>query len=222
MPRIVRVLTLVVTLAAAPAVAQEPPDVHRLEDLRFQRMEEALSLSEDQVEALRSAMEEIRNQSHGLRESERESMERLREALRKDPVDEGAVARTLESLDQRRAEADRLRAEHRRRLAEVLGAEQRARFLLFNHHFDDRLRELIDRRRGPGAGPGRPIGPGQDARKRWSPRDGAPRGLRGEVQGSLERRLHALPPAERRRAIERLRGELDRLERGLEAEGPES
>ena len=201
MPRSVRYLTLVLTLAAAPAVAQEPPDVQRLENLRFQRLEEALSLSEEQARSLRSAMEEIRDQSQGLRESERESMEQLREALRKDPVDESAVARALESVDERRAEADRLRAEHQKRLTELLGAEQRARFLLFNHHFDHRLRELIDRRRSPGAGPGRP-----------SP----PPGLRGE--GWLERRLQGLPPAERRRAIERLRGDLDRLEDGLKAE----
>jgi Spy/CpxP family protein refolding chaperone len=199
--RIARSMTLVLTLAAAPAVAQEPPDVHRLEDLRFQRMQEALALSEEQIQSLRSTMEKLREQSFGLRESEREAVEQLREALRRKPIDEDAVARALESLDQRRAETGRLRAEHQQRLAEVLGAEQRAQLLLFNHHFDHRLRELIDRRRSPGAGPGRP-----------SP----PPGLRGE--GWLERRLQGLPPAERRRAIERLRGDLDRLEDGLKAE----
>ena len=201
MPRRARYLTLVLSLAAAPAVAQEPSDVRRLEDLRFQRLQEALSLSGEQVRSLRSAMEEIRDRSQGLRESERESMEELREALRKDPVDEAEIARALESLDERRAEAERLRAEHGRRLAEVLDAEQRARFLLFNHHFDDRLRELIDRRRGPGAGPGRP---------------GSPPALWGE--GWLERQLQGLPPPERRRAIEHLRGELDRLEHRLDAD----
>lgn len=222
MSRIARSMTLVLTLAAAPAVAQEPPDVHRLEDLRFQRMEEALSLSKEQVEALRSAMEEIRDRSRGLRESEREAMERLREALRSEPTDKAAVDRALESLDERRAEAERLRAEHQQRLGEVLGAEQRARLLLFNHHFDSRLRELIDRRRGPGAGAGRPGLQGRDERQGWGPPDRAPRGFRGEGEGWLERRLQGLPPAERRQAIQRLRGELDRLERGLEAEGPES
>lgn len=218
MPRVARHLTLALTLAAAPAVAQEPPDVHRLEDLRFQRMEEALSLSEEQAAELRSAMEEIRERSRGLRESERESMERLREALRREPIDEGAVAGALESLDQRRAEAERLRAEHQRRLSEVLGVEQRARLLLFNHHFDSRLRELIDRRRGPGPGPPGP--PGRGGRRGWDPREGAPSARQGDT--GLERRLRGLPPAERRRAIERLRGVLDRLERGLEAGEPES
>ena len=214
MPRFARFLILALTVAAAPAVAQEPPDVHRLEELRFQRMREALSLSPDQVEALRSAMESIRERSRGLRETEIESMERLREALRKEPIDEAAIARALESLEERRARAERLRAEHQERLDKVLGPEQRARLLLFNHHFDHRLRELIDRRMGPGAGPGRPGPPGHDAR---APRDGAPRMFQGE--GWLERRLQGLPPAERRRAIERLREDLDRLERGLEGDG---
>ncbi len=216
MPRFARSLILTLTLAATPAAAQEPPDIHRLEELRFQRMQEALSLSQEQMESLRSTMEALRERSRGLRESERESLERLREALQKEPTDEAAVARALESLDERRADAERLRAEHQQRLAEVLGAEQRARLLLFNHHFDSRLRELIDRRRGPGAGPGRPVPPGHDGRRGWGPRDGTPRGPQGE--GWLERRLQGLPPAERRQAIERLRGELDRLEQGLEAE----
>jgi Spy/CpxP family protein refolding chaperone len=215
--RIVRSLTLVLTLAAAPAVAQEPPDVHRLEDLRFQRMQEALALSEEQIQSLRSTMEKLREQSFGLRESEREAVEQLREALRRKPVDEDAVARALESLDQRRAENGRLRAEHQQRLAEVLGAEQRARLLLFNHHFDHRLRELIDRRRGPGVGPGPPRPPGHDERQGWAPRGGTPRGLQGERW--LELRLQGLPPAERRQAIARLRGELDRLEERLNNEG---
>jgi Spy/CpxP family protein refolding chaperone len=196
-----RSLILLLTLAAAPAFAQEPPDVHRLEELRFRRMQEALSLTPEQVESLRSTMEALRERALGLRKSEIESMEGLREALRRKPIDGTALARALESLEERRAEAERLRAEHRQRLDELLGAEQRARLLLFNRHFDDRLRELIDRRRGPGAGPGRP---------------GSPPGLRGE--GWLEQRLRGLPPAERRRAIERLRSELDRLEKGLEAE----
>ena len=214
MPRFARFLILALTVAAAPAVAQEPPDVHRLEELRFQRMQEALSLSREQVESLRSTMESLRERSRGLRESELESMERLREALRKEPIDEAVIARALESLEERRAQAERLRAEHRERLDEVLGPEQRARLLLFNHHFDHRLRELIDRWRGPGAARVHPGPPAPDAR---FPRDGAPRIYQRE--GWLERRLQALPPAERRRAIERLRQDLDRLEQGLEEEG---
>ncbi|MGH7543868.1 MAG: Spy/CpxP family protein refolding chaperone [Gemmatimonadota bacterium] len=216
MPRFARSLILALALAATPAAAQEPPDVHRLEELRFQRMQEALSLSQEQMESLRSTIEALRAKSLGLRETERESMEGLREALRRQPTDEAAIARALKSLDGGRKELERLRIEHLDLLAEILGPEQRARLLLFNHHFDNRLRELIDRRRGPGAGPGRPAPPGHDGRQGWNPRDGTPRGPQGE--GWLERRLQGLPPAERRQAIERLRGELDRLERGLETE----
>lgn len=212
MPRFTRSLILALTLAATPAVGQEPRDVHRLDELRFQRMQEALSLSREQMESLRSAMEELREKNLGLRESERESLEGLREALQRQPIDEDAIARSLESLESRRGELERLRIDHRDVLARILGPEQRARLLLFNRHFDHRLRELIERRRAPGAPPGRP-GPPSDARapRRWSP--GVPR-----PEGWLERRLEGLPPAERREAIGRLREELDRLERGLEDE----
>ena len=93
MSRFARFLILTLMLAPTTAAAQEPPDVRRLEELRFQRMQEALSLSQEQMESLRSAMEALREESFGLRESERQSMEGLREALRKQPIDEAAIER---------------------------------------------------------------------------------------------------------------------------------
>lgn len=200
-------------LAAAPAVAQEPPDVRRLEALRLERMREALDLTEEQIRALRSGTEELRRRGEELRRGQRQSMERLGQALRSEPVDEAAVAEALESVERRRAEVERLRAEHRRRLAEVLNPEQRARFLLFNHHFDSRLRELIQRRRG--AAPGAPGCPPacDDGGRRRPPTGVVPP---GERLRPLERRLEAMSPDERRREIDRLRDHLRQLERRLE------
>lgn len=211
MPRSVQVLILALALAARPAAAQVAPDVQRLEELRLQRMKDALSLTEEEMDSLRTALEEIRGESRRLRETQREAMEALREALRREPPDGEALGRALESLEGRRAETERLREEHRRRLSDVLGPEQRARFLLFNHHFNSRLRELMERRLGapPAAG------------RRGIPLPPPPADRRGPLEGgSLEQRLRRLPPAERRQAIERLRAQLDRLERSLEAEEP--
>ncbi len=199
-------------LAAAPAVAQEQPDIDRLEELRFERMREVLELNEEQVRALRSDMEEFRRLSRESREAHRTSMEQLGEALESD--DEARVGEALAALERRRAEAQGLRDRHERRLAELLQPEQRARFLLFNHHFDRRLNELIQRRRG--GGPGGPGCPPVCSDSLARPGHRMPAPPRGERLQRLERRGEELSPAERQREIDRLREQIKRLEGRLQ------
>ena len=214
MPNPVRILSLIVSLLAAyPAAAQQRPDLDRLEELRFERMREALDLSEQQVVTLRPTMEELRRRNRELREGHDQAMERLREALQSG--DEAAVEDALAAMEQRRAEAQELRRRNERRLAEVLRPDQRARFHLFNEQFDSRLRELIERHRRRGAA-ARDPGFQDGGDPVWMQRDrGRPPPPRGEEMRRFEQRLENLSPEARRREIERLRSEIERLERRL-------
>ncbi|MGH7571674.1 MAG: Spy/CpxP family protein refolding chaperone [Gemmatimonadota bacterium] len=187
-------------LVAASAAGQESPDVERLEHLRFERMQEALELDEEQVQTLRSDIEEFRRQSRESRAGHREAMERLRQALESD--DETGVEQALTDVERRRVEARERQARHEERLTELLRPEQRARFLLFHDRFDSHLRELIHRHRMPIVPPGHRadrmpvVPPGHDMR--------------------FERRLEGLSPEERAQHIERLRQHIEALQERLE------
>lgn len=201
--------TLIPLLIAAPLTAQQPPQVDRLEALRLQRMKEALELNEEQMQALRSSFEELRLRHRELREGDRAAMERLRQALQSEPVDEAAVGEALQAIEDRRAEAGRFRAEHDRRLAEILGPEQRGRLLLFNHQFDARLKELIARRRGGPGARGEPPTPGfRDGR---APSWRAPDQRSMPPGPSFDRRRES-----REQEIQRLQHQIERLQRRLQ------
>ena len=159
---------LAITLAVVPAVAQERaapppappgapqpvPGLERLEQLRLQHMREALQLDEKQMQALRGSMEEARRAQRQAMEEHREAMERLQKELRSGSADEDAVRDALQALEGERRTMERLREDHRLQMERLFTPEQRAKFLLFNHRFDERLRELMAKRRGAiGAAP---------------------------------------------------------------------
>lgn len=205
---------LALGLSAAPLTGQErpappdapgaPPALERLERLRFERMQEALKLNEVQMQTLRENMEAVRRAQRDALEQQRQTMERLRQALQSEPVEEEAVRRALEALETQRETMERQREGMRQQLEQSLTAEQRAKLLLFNRQFDDRLRALMDKRRSghaPGAGPGSPRGQGQP-------------GLRGPRGPLLDRRHPAEDEAARlRQQIEHLQRRLEELER---------
>ncbi len=164
-----------ILLSAASLAAQErlaPPDgdarqapaqrrapaMERLEALRYQRLQEALGLSDDQTRALRRLATANRDALRQSMEREQGAVQALERTLASEPVDEAALARSLDAVEAARAEMERLRREQIEGLSRVLTAEQRARYLLFNRRFDARLRELIEERRHvpdePGGRPG--------------------------------------------------------------------
>ena len=145
-------------LAAVPLAAQErlaprdaprqAPAVERLEALRYERLQAALGLSDEQTRALRRLVSANREALRLSMEREQAAVQALEQTLASEPVDDQAVARSLDAVEGARAEMERLRREQIEGLSRVLTPEQRARYLLFNRRFDARLRELIEERRG--------------------------------------------------------------------------
>ncbi|HYO46065.1 MAG TPA: periplasmic heavy metal sensor [Gemmatimonadota bacterium] len=197
-------------MASLPLAAQEPsrppgpPPIERLEQLRLERLQESLGLTEEQTETLREQME----RSHGaMRESferQKQAMEALEESLAGRPVDQETLRRALADVQAAREQMERQREEHVTQLGKTLTLEQRAKFLLFNRQFDARLRELVERHRERGhAPPGREGGaaalrgaPG------WGPERREP--TREEKIESLEKRI-----AEMQRELDELRSGSD-------------
>ena len=157
-----------VLLSAAPLAAQErlapprealpqaaprqrqAPAVERLEALRYERLQAALELSDEQTRALRRLVTANREALRESMEREQAAVQALERTLAGEPVDEEALARSLDAVEAARTDMERLRREQIEGLSRVLTPEQRARYLLFNRRFDARLRELIEERRAPG------------------------------------------------------------------------
>ncbi|HET6360680.1 MAG TPA: periplasmic heavy metal sensor [Gemmatimonadota bacterium] len=160
-----------ILFSAASLVAQErlaPPDrdvgpapsqrwapaMERLEALRYQRLQAALGLSDEQTHALRRLVTANRDALRQSMEREQAAVQALERTLASEPVDEAALDQSLDAVEAARAEMERLRREQFQGLSRVLTAEQRAKYLLFNRRFDARLRELIEERRGVPGAPG--------------------------------------------------------------------
>lgn len=186
---------------AAPS-PRSPSFAQDLHDIRIHRLQDALELSDETAEALREEMERRREAHREALETRREALRDLRETLSEDPVRESEVARALERLEEHHESIRRLQREHHDRLGEILTPSQRARLLVFNRRFDERLREMLHQRRGERP----PVGP--RASRRGTDRRSAPPdpGLRGRAPDEPEVRADLL-----RRRIERMESELERM-----------
>ena len=188
--RIGIVVGALVLATATSLGAQEPGQPHdrraieRLERLRFERLHEALGLTEEQAATIHEQME----RSHAvMRESfqrQKEAMEALERNLADTPIDQEALRRSLAEVEAARAQMESERERHVAELGRTLTTEQRARFLLFNRQFDTRLRELVDRHHEQGNG-------GERGARRGEGRRGEGRGerTREERIEALEKRI---------------------------------
>jgi Spy/CpxP family protein refolding chaperone len=132
----------------APAETRDrAPALERLEALRYQRLQNALGLSDEQTRALRRLATANRDALRQSMEREQAAVRALERTLAAEPVDEDELARSLDAVESARADMERVRREQIEGLSRVLTPEQRARYLLFNRRFDARLRELIEERR---------------------------------------------------------------------------
>lgn len=216
MTRTMRITTTLLALAlpAGPLAAQDapppPPDrpgVERLERLRMERMHEALELTDAQAAELQEQMQRTHAEMRTAMEANRTAMAALREELGREPVDQDAVARSLARVEAQRQAMDRLREAHQAATAASLTPEQRAKMLLFSREFDGHLRELMARRRAPEMRHGSPGAPPGVRR----PGPGAEPGVRRPAPAPERRR----EPMDRDARIERLRRQIDQLQRQL-------
>lgn len=172
-------------VASLPLAAQEragppgPPPIERLEQLRIERLQETLGLTEEQTETLRQQMERSHESMRETFERQKEAMDALEESLAGQPVDQDALRRALADVEAAREQMERQREQHMAELGRTLTLEQRAKFLLFNRQFDSRLRELVERHRGRGHAP--PGEPGLGPERREPTRE--------EMIESLEKRI---------------------------------
>ena len=173
------ILLSVISLAAQERLApqdeaptSQAPAVERLEAVRYQRLQAALGLSDEQTRALRRLVAANRDALRQSMEREQAAVQTLERTLATKPVDEAALARSLDAVESARADMERVRREQIEGLSRVLTPEQRAKYLLFNRRFDARLRELIAERRGAHRAPGTPgVRPGLRDR---APSEGRP------------------------------------------------
>jgi Spy/CpxP family protein refolding chaperone len=149
---VILALAVATSLPAQVPPPHERPAIERLERLRLERLHDALDLTEEQAATLHAQME----RSHTvMRESFRrqtEAMAALEKSLAARPVDHEALRRALADVESAREQMERERERHMAELGRTLTPEQRAKFLLFNRQFEDRLRELVDKHRGRGHG----------------------------------------------------------------------
>jgi Spy/CpxP family protein refolding chaperone len=154
--RIAIVAGALLLAASLPLAAQErlappsQPPIERLEQLRLDRLQESLGLTDEQAAALRSQMDANRSAVRQSFERQRTAMEALERSLGSQPVDQDALRRSLAEVEAAREEMDGLHRQHMEGLERSLTPEQRAKFLLFNRRFDSRLRELVEQHRGHG------------------------------------------------------------------------
>ena len=145
-------LLIVVTLglSSGSSNAQEsdrPTDIGQLERARLERLQGLLELNDRETIELEAVMRDFRRQNREAGVERRQAMQRVRQALAREPVDDDEVRRALDQLEAQRRSTELLREQQRQRLGQLLTPQQRAKFMLFNEQFDARVRQLMAERR---------------------------------------------------------------------------
>ena len=151
------VMTLMVLLAALPAVSQPRPGegpraVERIEQLKKVRMIEALDLSEEQSIRFFARLNEHDKRNQDLMDERSAILDRLERLVRNEADDEEyrGLFSEVSEVDRRVVEEE---AKFFDGLSEILSESQRARYLLFGRQFrrelQDALQFMHQRRGGP-------------------------------------------------------------------------
>ena len=166
MPLLLVVMALVGLLIPATALAQRGPGPHGPqggEQMQMQgpfaprhlmRMADELELREDQREALRTLLQENRAELQPMREQLREEGQKLQELMQQEGSSRAQVLRQLDLVLELEGDLKRQRAEMMLDVRELLDGEQR-----------QKVRELIEERRGEGIRGQHRRGQGEEGRQ---------------------------------------------------------
>lgn len=157
--RTITLISVVVSIAAMSAVAQPPrmmgqKSLERVEQYRKVRLIEMLELNEDQSARFLARLKEHDNAKRAIMKEKMDVLDKIDRLVRNngDEKDMEAMFAEVGALDNRIADHDR---RFFRGLNDILTVEQRAKYLLFERHFEKELREAmreVQRRRFRGDG----------------------------------------------------------------------
>lgn len=162
---------LAMVLLGSPAQARPPRQPRGLEPVQedlqetieiymIARMTRVLELTDDQQHAVIPVVERLNASRRDFNQKRRMSLMKLRPMLEEDPVDERAIVRLMEDLDDGEARMRQDEAAAKETLRASLTPVQQAKFMLFQERFrqemKDRLRRVNER---PGREPDDPPPP---------------------------------------------------------------
>jgi len=142
---------LTVPLLAAPihAAAQGPrPEKRerveeRIRMVRMWKLTEALDLTEERAAQIFPVLNRFdRHRSELIRENHKK-INKLKEALQADPVDEEALISLIDKIGETRSALARIHDEEAAVLKKLFSVEEQARYLLFQISFEKEIHKII-------------------------------------------------------------------------------
>ena len=171
------VLAFVLALvAAAPSARAQDPEqdpFERVEMMRMWGLTRQLDLSEDETAKLFPVLNRNADQRRRIYLELRSLREDVRGLVDADSVDDAALKRTIHRMFDLESELITIRTSEYDEVEKLLGGRRAVRFVVFDHRFRNRVRDLVDqeqswggpmaRRRFGGEGPGANDGAGPGA-----------------------------------------------------------
>jgi Rad3-related DNA helicase len=130
-------------IGAQGSAAEGPRDM--IEAYRIWKLTETLDLSEDEMPAFFSKLQQLEEKRQDLGKREQEAIEDIAHVLGREEVDEVDLAKALNRYDQiRRKRIDELEGLRQEALS-MLTARQRCQFIVFEERFRKEIRHMIER-----------------------------------------------------------------------------
>lgn len=132
-----------------PGTSPDKPEKmkDKVESLRVWKLLEALDLTEEQANSFLPAYREFQKNEGKYTQTRRELLDQLQQSL--ENKDQKKISEIVSKLKQNRLQMEQSRVQFLSRIDKMLSPEQQAKFLLFQHRFEGRLRSEILELRQP-------------------------------------------------------------------------